>query len=160
MKSKLSLVTCLFVVLSLGALSGCGDVDDEPANNANGANANANAAAANTNAVNTNAAATPASTGSRATATFTASPNPIQVCDGSGSGKTTLSWDVKGANRVQVRVGSPDGSLMADSAQMQSKADTGNWVTDGAKFFLVDASAPRPATIGTVTVKVTKDGCK
>jgi hypothetical protein len=84
----------------------------------------------------------------------------MQLCGGASAGKTTISWDVKGGGRFQVRVGTPDGALMVDSTQPQGKSETGNWVTDGAKFLLLDASGPRPETIATVTVKGTKEGCR
>jgi hypothetical protein len=170
MKRNFRLLICLLMALSMAAFSGCGsgeeepETDDAPAATSNqaagqsagqGANQAAPGSPGATNATPASGSAKPTST-----ATFRAEPNPIQVCDNSGSGKTTLVWDVKGTHRVQVRVGTPDGGVMADSSQAQGRAETGNWVTDGAKFFLQDASGPRPTTLASVTVRVTKDGCR
>ena len=66
-----------------------------------------------------------------------ASPNPIQVCDG-GRGQTTISWSVTGiAEEVEIRVGAIDGSLFADGAATGS-AETGEWVTEGMVFYLLN----------------------
>lgn len=163
------------MVLVLGALSGCGAAEDNPPTTTNTANSNQPAAGVpgqNTSPAATGQNTSPAAAGqntspaesaaggTKASGTLRATPNPIQVCGNSAAGKTTLQWDVKGAGRVQLRVGSPDGAMMVDSTQTQGKAETGDWVIDGSKFFLLDASGARPATLGSVTVKVTKEGCR
>ena len=98
-----------------------------------------------------------------ATGSLTASPNPIKVCDGSGLGTTTLSWTSKGTTAVEVHVGKPDGKLFAQSGARGSEA-TGNWVTGGMVFYLQDVSDKRPLTpentLGTVTARLTTEGCR
>ncbi|HLR05836.1 MAG TPA: hypothetical protein VK117_08485, partial [Pyrinomonadaceae bacterium] len=88
---------------------------------------------------------------------ITASPNPIQVCDGSGLGITTLSWSSSGTINVEVRVGSPSGVLLASGAS--GKATTSKSVSDGTIFYLQDLSGKSPLTLATVTVGVTTAGC-
>ena len=92
--------------------------------------------------------------------TLSASPNPIQVCDGSGLGVTRLSWSASPGIAVQVRVGRPDGALFASTGNVGEK-DTGKWVNDGAKFYLVRAAGPGapPSVLGSTEVRVTKEGC-
>lgn len=77
---------------------------------------------------------------------LTASPNPIPVQAGSIYGQTTLYWNAPGHSALQVRIGSPTGPLFAAGAP-SGKATTGNWVTDGLKFYLID-----PNTSATVSV--------
>jgi hypothetical protein len=162
MKNKVWL-SCLALLISLSAMSGCvGEEDD----NTNAGNSNASATSNQSGTAASNQAAThatPAAGKTSATAasgTLRADPNPIQVCDNSGSGKTSILWETKGVQRIQLRVGTPEGDVMADSAQPQGKADTGKWVTDGAKFYLQDLSSGRPSTLATLTVKVTNAGCR
>jgi hypothetical protein len=159
MKRKLSLLMFMALALSLFVLSGCGsDEEPEQPDNTNSAittNQAANSAQPTAGGTTPSAnAGAPAAGGAKASGTLRADPNPILTCSSPGSGKTTLSWDVKGAHRIQIRVGTPGGGVLADSAQMQGKAETGTWVTDGATFFLQDASGARPTTLGSVTVKV------
>jgi len=96
------------------------------------------------------------------TASISANPNPIQVCDSSGLGITNLSWASTGTTAVQVRVGSPSGALFAHTGPSGSAA-TGKWVSQGMQFFLQDVSGGLPLTsantIATVTVNLTATGC-
>lgn len=94
---------------------------------------------------------------------FFAEPNPIPVCERSGLGMTTLTWDASGKTRVEIRIGSPDGELLARRGP-QAWAETGKWVTDGMKFYLQDASGDRSTagenTLATLTVEITDEGCR
>lgn len=84
------------------------------------------------------------------TSSLTADPNPIKVCDGSGLGKTTLRW----SGTTDVELHSADGTLLAKG--LSGAFTTGNWVYDGATFYLQDASGGK---IGTVKIALTKEGC-
>jgi len=92
-----------------------------------------------------------------------ANPNPVQVCDGSGLGITTLTWSSTGTTEVQVHVGSPTGTLFADTVPNGS-ATTGKWVGDGTVFYLQDVSGGLPLTssntLATATVNITATGCR
>ena len=100
---------------------------------------------------------------SRATGSVTAVPNPVQVCDGTGTGKTTLRWTASGATLVEVRIGSPDGALFAQTGPDGATKETGRWVSDGTVIDLQDVTGGRPLTadntIATLTLKVTTAGC-
>ena len=97
------------------------------------------------------------------TGSISASPNPIQVCDGSGLGVTTLTWQSTGTTNVQVRVGSPNGSEFASTGPSFS-APTGKWASQGMQFFLQDVSGGRPLTslntLAIVTVNLATNGCR
>ncbi len=103
-------------------------------------------------------------TGSIPSATLTASPNPIQVCDGTGQGITTLTWNVTGAgaSSVQLRAGAPNGTLVA-SGGTSGNVTTGKWVTNGTVFYLQNVTGGLPLTsehtLATVTVATTTQGC-
>ena len=91
------------------------------------------------------------------TASLTASPGPIVVPAGDLFGATTLSWNAPNSMLVEVHVGSPTGPLFAYGTSTGSAA-TGQWVTDGGKFYLQDLSNGQPAsaanTIATATVNL------
>jgi hypothetical protein len=169
MKNKVWL-SCLALIISLSVMSGCAGGENGNTNagnnNAAGTSNMGGTAASNQTAPGANqpaAQATPATGKTSATAasgTLKANPNPIQVCDGSGSGQTSIVWDTKGVQRIQLRVGTPEGEVMVDSSQPQGKADTGKWVVNDAKFYLQDLSSGRPSTLATLTVNVTSAGCK
>ena len=89
-------------------------------------------------------------------ATLTADPNPIQVCDGSGVGQTTLSWDAPGVSVIEVRIGSPNGTIFTRGNSTGSTA-TGQWVRDGMSFYLVDAA--EGTTLASVVISFTDSGC-
>ena len=95
---------------------------------------------------------------------ITASPNPIQVCDG-GLGQTTIFWNVTGileededeeVAEVEVRVGSETGNLLA-AGDITGNAETGEWVTDGMVFYLLDRATGD--LLDLVTVRFTEFGC-
>lgn len=92
---------------------------------------------------------------------ITASPNPIPVCDGSDLGETSLSWSDPAQGLLEVRVGSPDGPLFAQTRSVGSK-ETGKWVTGNTVFYLqrVVDGGRASVTIATVRVKLTKDDCR
>jgi glucose/arabinose dehydrogenase len=93
---------------------------------------------------------------------ISANPNPIQVCDGSGFGVTNLSWTSTGATTLEVRVGSPNGALLAHTGSSGS-ATTGKWVSQGTNFFLQDVTGGLPLTsantLATVALSITTSGC-
>lgn len=68
--------------------------------------------------------------------TLTLSPPSVTSCSSSRLGRVTLSWVPSVSTSVQLRVGSPDGPLMAASNGPDS-ATTGDWVKDRMLFFLV-----------------------
>jgi glycosyltransferase involved in cell wall biosynthesis len=88
---------------------------------------------------------------------ITASPNPIEAVEGPALGVTTLTWKARRTTRVEVRVGTPDGPLLSQSAGAGTTV-TGRWVFDGEIFYLQDVSEGRPLskenTLASVTVKV------
>lgn len=160
----------LAVSLAVTAMSGC---DNNPPANSSSPTApttSTGATPAPQDAAKTSAPSAPIGPGastqlrpkSGAQGTITASPNPIQVCDGSGLGVTKLSWTFSGATLTQVRITSPEGGLLAAAGGPGSK-DTGKWVGGGTTFYLQDVSnglASTPEnTIATVAVNVTTQGC-
>ena len=149
MKRNLGLLVCFILIIAgLSGMSGCKDTDD-------GAPPSGSPVVGATPTMG----ASPAAVKPTMIGTLTASPNPIQVCDGSGSGKTTLSWSInQPVARFQIHIGSPTApAVMVDSVQPTGKAETGKWVSDGSTFYLQDVA--RNQTVASVTVKVTKDGC-
>ena len=147
---RATFLVCLFLVLCLTGMTGCRDEEGPENTNA--------ATHANTNAPTAASSPTVSSSAPGIKGTLSANPNPIKVCDGSGTGKTTLSWTLSQAKRIQIRVGTPTGGTLADSAQTSGKVETGNWATDGATFYLQDVATGQ--TISSVTVKVNNEGCK
>jgi hypothetical protein len=95
--------------------------------------------------------------------TLTATPNPIQVCDGSGVGMTTLSWNASGVSLVSLRGASPNGGAFSPTSPPSGSATTGKWVNDGTVFYLQDISGGLPLTaantLATVTIHLTTAGC-
>ena len=65
--------------------------------------------------------------------TFAASPNPIPT-----GATTTLSWNAPGYSQLAILVGSSSGSSLASPVGPSGSVTTGDWVTDGMEFFLVD----------------------
>jgi hypothetical protein len=82
-------------------------------------------------------------------ATLSAMPNPVPILRTGDLGATTISWNAPGAASVQVRLGSPDGTLFASGGPTGS-APTGTWVTDGMTFYLQDLTSGN--TLGSVVV--------
>lgn len=98
-----------------------------------------------------------------ASGTISASPNPIQECGGTGLAITTISWTFRGAKKVEVRVGKPDGDMFA-GGKAPGQVTTGKWVTKGMGFYLQDVSDGRPLTpentIAMIRVGVIDAGCR
>lgn len=86
-----------------------------------------------------------------------AEPNPIEVCDGTGLGVADISWIVPKGTVVEVRVGSPLGTVCGQSTGTWGTATTGKWVGDGTEFVLLDTHTH--TTLATLTVHVTSAGC-
>ncbi|MEO8215960.1 MAG: PQQ-dependent sugar dehydrogenase [Acidobacteriota bacterium] len=93
---------------------------------------------------------------------FSATPNPIQVCNGSGLGATSLQWNFPGVQAVEVRLAGPSGKLFARSGST-GVASTGSWVPNGLTFYAQNVSGGLPLTsantLGTTTVTHTNQGC-
>ena len=85
--------------------------------------------------------------------TFTANPNPITLASGANVGITTLSWNAPGYNALQIRV---DGVLFDAELPGNGSVDTGNWVSNGLPFSLVDSTSGQ--TIATLTVQIATTG--
>ena len=90
---------------------------------------------------------TTAAMGTTGQVTFTANPNPITLAAGTSVGKTTLSWNAPGYRALQIRVA---GVLFAAGLPSSGSIDTGNWVSDGLPFALVDPASGQ--TIATLTL--------
>jgi hypothetical protein len=90
--------------------------------------------------------------------TLVATPNPIRLQSGQSYGTAALSWRATGVTRVQVRVGSPNGTPLTGFETPTGSALTGNWVTNGLTFYLQDASSGDSSgaarTLSAVTVRV------
>ena len=87
---------------------------------------------------------------------FTANPSPIYAGVGKTAGTTTLSWNASTTlASVEIHIGSATGPLFATGGYTGS-ATTGNWVTNGTTFYLVDPSTGN--TLSTVTVPVISQG--
>ena len=80
---------------------------------------------------------------------FGANPTPVPVNAGSTVGQTSLNWNAPGSSSLQIFA---NGSLFADVGPSGSAA-TGNWVSDGMNFFLMDPATGAP--LSTVTVHTT-----
>jgi len=79
---------------------------------------------------------TPGKPGATFGATAGLVPDPLNT----GLGTTTLFWNAPAASKVEVRVNSPDGALLAQAGPVGSQS-TGNQVTDGMRFYLQDATS-------------------
>jgi hypothetical protein len=82
-------------------------------------------------------------------ATLIISPATIYDCLG-GNATATLTWS-GASGPVDVRVLKPDGPSMTGTTDPSGSATTGNWVSDGMQFFLVNQSGIAEAV---VTAKV------
>jgi hypothetical protein len=83
--------------------------------------------------------------------TITANPNPIPVASGVLAGQTTISWNAPNSSSVEVHVGSATGTLFAGGASSGS-AQTGDWVSNGMLFVLVDGATHSTLASTTVTL--------
>jgi len=66
-------------------------------------------------------------------------PNPIVAPAGSIYGQAAVSWGTSAAAQVEVHVDSPTGPLFAAGSSTGTQT-TGQWITNGMAFYLVDAS--------------------
>ena len=66
-------------------------------------------------------------------------PEPITPAPGLALGQAQLIWNAPGFAQVQIRVGSPQGPVMAGGSS-EGIAATGAWVSGGLMFFLVDTN--------------------
>lgn len=126
-----------------------------------------------TNPANNQSSGSPAATSGAATASnkspripnviFTASPNPIKICDGSQYGVTNVTHEAPGVSTVEVRVGQVDGGLLAHTIGAKITSTTGKWVHDGLVLYLQDVSDGKTLTpentLATLTLRVTTEGC-
>ncbi len=94
---------------------------------------------------------------------ISATPNPIQICNGSGTAVTTLTWTTSGVSIVEIHIGSPTGTLFGRTGAGTFSATTGNWATQGMTFYLQNVSGGLPLTaantLATVQVNFTTSGC-
>ena len=79
------------------------------------------------------------SSGADAQTTFTLTPAPITQCNDRGQGTAQLSWRTA-ESAVQVRIGSASGAAMTGFEPGNGGVPTGDWVTDGLVFVLVNSS--------------------
>jgi hypothetical protein len=79
--------------------------------------------------------------------TFTANPNPITLASGASVSKTTLNWNAPGNSGLQIWV---DGVLFDAGLPASGSVDTGNWVSDGTSFALINPT--RGQTLANVSV--------
>jgi hypothetical protein len=88
------------------------------------------------------------------TAYFSASPNPAPsaLVDGVAYGSTTFQWNAPTASAVEIRYGSPSGAVVATGGPT-AFFQTGLDVTDGAAYYLQDASNPTSSS-GTLAMLV------
>lgn len=84
-----------------------------------------------------------------------AGPSPIPVSPGATAGTTNISWYVPGHNATEVHLNSPSGPLFT-SGGATGTADTGNWVTEGMTFYLVDSS--NSEVLGSYTMHLDSSG--
>src|SRR5258708_35658667 len=69
---------------------------------------------------------------------FQIRPDVITECSQFGLGRATIVWNYPGPGPVQVRVG-PAAVAMTGLQPPIGSGDTGNWVSDGLLFTLVDS---------------------
>ncbi len=74
-----------------------------------------------------------------------ASPNPITIAASSSYGITTINWNSQAAQAIEIRIGSPNGTLFA-KGENRGSAQTGLWVTDNMIFYLQDVTAGKALT--------------
>ncbi len=73
-----------------------------------------------------------------------ASPNPVASL-GCGLATTMIQWNAPLGTAVEIHVGAPDGTLFAEGGNTGSSS-TGNWVTNGERFYLQDVTGGKPLT--------------
>lgn len=86
-----------------------------------------------------------------------ASPNPIVVAAGSSAGQTTISWSAPGYDAVEVRLGGPDGALVASGGSAGSvttgPSTSSPWVAGRMRFSLVDPTTHEELAAVTVLLR-------
>ena len=88
------------------------------------------------------------------TASLAVDPDPLPVCDGGVHGRVRISWFREGMDPVEVRVGTIDGALFV-AGSPHGAAWTGDWVTDGMAFYLVDAASG--AVLASTSARIDSD---
>jgi hypothetical protein len=88
--------------------------------------------------------------------TLTANPNPIIVPAGKAVGPTTLTWNAPGFDHVEIFIGADLKAAMTGELPSRGSAPTGNWLSNGLEFFLVDNSTGQ--VIAHTTVNVVQSG--
>ena len=78
--------------------------------------------------------------------TFAITPAPITQCNDRGQGTAQLSWRTA-ESAVQVRIGSASGPAMTGFEPGSGGVPTGDWVTDGLVFVLVNSSGNEIARV-------------
>lgn len=99
-------------------------------------------------------------TGQAPLGTLTANPSTIVVPNGSYLGQTTLNWTAVSAKKIELHIGSATGQLFGGGGPSGS-ATTGDWVSDGMTFYLVDVTngpASAANVLATAVVHVDVDG--
>lgn len=72
------------------------------------------------------------------------SPALITQCGGLyGLGRATLTWSSPGPGQVQVRVHSATGPTLTGPTSPAGSVETGDWITDGTVFVLIEAGTTR-----------------
>jgi PKD repeat protein len=83
-----------------------------------------------------------------------ADPNPVEVCDGSSTASSAIFWEAPVEKRVEVRLGSPTGTLFA-TTWGSGKQATGKWVREGTTFVLWEPASR--SELDRVTVHLQSD---
>jgi hypothetical protein len=68
-------------------------------------------------------------------------PSRIIAPFGQTTGTATVTWRATGVSRVQIRVGSPNGTPLTGLDNPNGSSTTGNWVSNGTTFYLQDGSS-------------------
>ncbi|HKQ05087.1 MAG TPA: NBR1-Ig-like domain-containing protein [Blastocatellia bacterium] len=89
------------------------------------------------------------------TGTIVADPNPISTC--SGAGRTQITWATTNTSSVRVRIGNPDSGAEFGST-ISGSWWTGDWVTEGTVFYLVDTTNSPAVILSQVTVHLSCGG--
>jgi uncharacterized protein (TIGR03437 family) len=87
--------------------------------------------------------------------TFSASE--VDLPPGISSGPTTLTWNAPASSTVEIHLNSPSGPLFTQQGN-SGTVTTGNWVTPGTTFYLVDVSQPSVPIPLASTTPVVKEG--
>ncbi|MFZ0591283.1 MAG: hypothetical protein WAM39_12420 [Bryobacteraceae bacterium] len=87
--------------------------------------------------------------------TFSASE--VDLPPGISSGPSTLTWNAPASTTVEIHLNSPTGPLFTQQGPSGS-VTTGNWVTPGLTFYLVDVSQPSVPVPLASTTPVVKQG--